>query len=100
MKNESSRHLPHQEESASELVRPRRPARRQFLRASGALIGTGAASAGSVLAQGTRPSGMPIPASRKSPGAAPEGDRLYGRPSTFEKRVLRKPYPVQSYTAS
>ena len=103
MKNESSRHLPHQEESASEAATKKarsQAGRRQFLKASGAIVGAGAATAGSVLAQGSVASGMPVPASMKSPGAAPGGDRLYGRPSTFEKKVLRKPYPGQSYTAS
>lgn len=103
MKNESSRHFHHQEESASDTAAKKarsQGGRRQFLKASGAFVGAGAATAGSVLAQGTAPSGMPVPASMKSPGAAPGGDRLYGKPSTFEKKVLRKPYPGQSYTAS
>lgn len=103
MKNENSTHLPSQEESASALAAKTTgslAARRQFLKATGALVGAGAAAAGSALAQGNAPSGLPVPASMKSPGTAPGEDRLYGKPSTFEKKVLRKPYPGTSYTAS
>lgn len=36
----------------------------------------------------------------KAPGASVGGDRLYGQPSSFERKVVRKPFAGQSYTAS
>ena len=76
-----------------------RSSRRGFLKTSGALVGVGATT-GSVLAQGAAPAGLPAPESMKAPGAPIGGDRLYGQPSSFERKLVRKPFPGQSYTAS
>lgn len=85
---------------ASQQHAPARPSRRGFLKTSGALVGVGAATTGSVLAQGAAPASLPVPESMKAPGAPIGGDRLYGQPSSFEKNLVRKPFPGQSYTAS
>lgn len=103
MKNRSVRQPPRAEESDSETPVNRAPslaARRHFLKASGALVGAGAATAGTVLAQGSAPAGLPVPASMKTPGAVVGGDRLYGKPSAFEKKVVRRAPPGQTYIAT
>ena len=75
------------------------PARRRFLRSSGALIGA-AAAAGDVLAQNAAPANpspgaaLPVPESMKTPGA-PLGVKLYGDPSAYEMKMVRKIIPNQ-----
>jgi len=68
------------------------PDRRRFLRRGGALVGAVAAgTAGSALAQQQpAPSALPpdVPPWMKVPGA-PTGGQLYGKPSEFEKNVVR-----------
>ena len=75
------------------------PARRRFLRSSGALIGA-AAAAREVPAQNAAPANtppgaaLPIPESMKTPGA-PLGLKLYGDPSAYENKLVRKIIPNQ-----
>ena len=71
--------------------------RRRFLRSTGALLGAAAAAgAGEVLAQNAQPESPPaIPESMKAPGA-PVGAKLYGDPSAYESKVIRKVPPNQA----
>ena len=73
------------------------PARRDFLRSTGAMLGAAAAAgAGNALAQGASPATMTsppasppaVPESMKAPGA-PVGAKLYGEPSPYESKVIR-----------
>ena len=84
------------------------PGRREFLRASGALVASGAAgmTIQSVHAQGTAapgnaPASPPaVPEWMKAPGA-PVGDKVYGVPSKFEAHVIRNvPKNLPQYTSS
>ena len=66
-------------------------ARRQFLRSTGALIGTTAAGvAGNAGAAEGEP--LAVPDSMRAPGL-PVGTRLYGEPSVHESKVVRKLIP-------
>ena len=83
---------------STKLARGEAPSRRAFLRASGALVGSGVASIAArsgaqAVSPDTRtsaPAASPpaIPDSMKAPGA-PVGDKLYGVPSKYEDHVIR-----------
>ena len=69
-------------------------ARRQFLRATGAILAAASTDPSTALAQSrlaqnaAAPSPPAIPESMKAPGA-PVGAKLYGDPSPFESKVIR-----------
>jgi len=78
--------------------------RRAFMRASGALVGSGAlalsAKAASQSAAEATASPPAIPESMKAPGA-PVGDKLYGVPSKYEDHVVRNvPKNAKQYISS
>ena len=80
------------------------PTRRRFFRRGGALLATAAGlSAGRAFAQTPSPSGSAtpgIPEWMKAPGD-PVGHQLYGKPSAFEKGVIRNvPKGLQQYIST
>jgi sulfane dehydrogenase subunit SoxC len=88
---------------ANETGKPVLPphSRRRFLGSTGALLGSAVAGGTSeVLAQSAAtPAGSPevlpaVPDSMKTPGA-PAGAKLYGEPSPYENKVVRKAIPNQ-----
>lgn len=64
---------------------PDEGARRSFLRASLAFAATTPAA----VAQNAAAATLPVPDSMKAPGTPVGGDRVYGKPSRFEDKVIR-----------
>ena len=72
--------------------------RRDFLRTSAAVAASAAAPV--ALSQGAGVSPLPVPDSMKAPGTPVGGARVYGKPSSFEGKVIRNVPKAPVYNSS